>query len=97
MSSEPKAVKVDAHTPLLRLLKDADEGPVRLEKDGVLYLLASETGADSDDDIWADYDPDAALATLEATAGSWSDVDVEALIANIYRWREEGSRQPSDS
>jgi hypothetical protein len=29
---------------------------------------------------------------IKATFGSWSDLDAEALITNIYRWREEGSR-----
>jgi hypothetical protein len=30
---------------------------------------------------------------IQTTFGSWSDVDAEELIANIYRWREEGSRR----
>lgn len=38
------------------------------------------------------YDPVEAQKALEAAVGSWSDVDAEALIANIYRWREEGTR-----
>jgi poly-gamma-glutamate capsule biosynthesis protein CapA/YwtB (metallophosphatase superfamily) len=29
---------------------------------------------------------------IQATFGSWNDVDAEAMIANIYRWRKEGSR-----
>jgi len=29
---------------------------------------------------------------IKAAFGSWSDLDAEELIANIYRWREEGSR-----
>ena len=29
---------------------------------------------------------------IKATFGSSSDLDAEALITNIYRWREEGSR-----
>jgi hypothetical protein len=29
---------------------------------------------------------------IKAVFGSWSDLDADALIANIYRWREEGSR-----
>ncbi len=27
-----------------------------------------------------------------AAIGSWSDLDADELIANIYRWRKEGSR-----
>ena len=30
-----------------------------------------------------------------AAIGSWSDLDAEELIANIYRWRKEGSRPAS--
>ena len=31
-------------------------------------------------------------AKIKATFGSWSDLDPDKLIADIYRWREEGSR-----
>ena len=30
--------------------------------------------------------------TIRATFGSWSDLDPDELIANIHRWRQEGSR-----
>jgi hypothetical protein len=42
--------------------------------------------------LWANYDPAAALAAFRQAAGSWSDVDADELINNIYRWRQEGSR-----
>ena len=29
---------------------------------------------------------------IKAAFGSWSDLDTEEIIANVYRWREEGSR-----
>ena len=29
---------------------------------------------------------------IKAAFGTWSDLDAEELIANIYRFREEGSR-----
>jgi hypothetical protein len=29
---------------------------------------------------------------IKAAFGSWSDLDADALVANIYRWRKEGSR-----
>jgi hypothetical protein len=31
-------------------------------------------------------------AKIKATFGSWSDLAPDKLIADIYRWREEGSR-----
>lgn len=29
---------------------------------------------------------------IQKTFGSWNDVDADAMIANIYRWRSESSR-----
>lgn len=29
---------------------------------------------------------------FKAAAGSWKDIDAEQLVADIYRWRQEGSR-----
>src|SRR5258706_11016563 len=34
----------------------------------------------------------ATVSKIKAAFGSWSDLDAEELIANIYRWREEDSR-----
>ncbi|MBI4318448.1 MAG: hypothetical protein HY675_08160 [Chloroflexi bacterium] len=41
---------------------------------------------------WTGYDPEAALAGIRAAAGSWKDLDTEALKKHIYRARREGSR-----
>ncbi len=38
------------------------------------------------------YDAAAALAGIRAAGGSWSDLDAEALKADLYRAREEGTR-----
>jgi hypothetical protein len=35
---------------------------------------------------------DAAYRASLAAIGSWSDLDADEIIANIHRWREEGSR-----
>jgi excisionase family DNA binding protein len=43
-------------------------------------------------DIWAGYDPQKVNETLEKTAGVWADLDVEAVIADLYRAREAGTR-----
>jgi hypothetical protein len=32
---------------------------------------------------------------IKTSFGSWSDLDAEELIANIHRWRAEGSRPAS--
>lgn len=44
------------------------------------------------DNIWKDYDAKRASASLERIAGSWSDIDTDKWIADIRRWRKEGSR-----
>jgi hypothetical protein len=77
---------VTAETDLPTLLDGAAKGSLLLERDGELFRLAR------DDDIA--YEPDAALVrrTLAATAGSWVDLDVDNVIADIYETRRAGSR-----
>ena len=36
-----------------------------------------------------------AYEAIKATIGSWNDIDIDAMIAHIYRAREEGSRPPT--
>ena len=78
MLHERKPIRVTAEIDLPTLLDEAAKGPLLLERDGELFRLARE------DDIA--YEPDSALArrTLVATAGSWSDLDVDEVIADIY-------------
>ena len=54
--------------------------------------MFSETSAEKAEDIWVGYDPEKVIEALAKTAGSWSDIDADALVASIYRAREEGSR-----
>lgn len=42
--------------------------------------------------IWKNYDPEKFIEALDKCGGMWSDIDADKLIADIYRWREEGSR-----
>lgn len=88
MAGNPKPIPVTDETDLPRLLDEAARGPVLLERDGELFRLVRE------DDIA--YEPDVELvrANLAATLGSWSDVDVDAMIADIYEARRAGSRPP---
>ncbi|HET7037201.1 MAG TPA: hypothetical protein VFI42_16060 [Thermomicrobiaceae bacterium] len=73
------------------MLAEADQAPIELERDGERYRL-SRIKTVVAEDIWAGYDPEAALAGMRAAAGSWSNVDVDALKDQIYRARDEGSR-----
>lgn len=90
MMIEPRRIKVAAGSELARLLAEADATPVILDKDGELYRL--DRMEHEPKDIWEGYDPEKVKAALAATVGSWKDLDAEALIADIHRAREEGSR-----
>jgi hypothetical protein len=86
MATEPKTIRVTATTELPRLLDEAANGPVILERHGERFRLSRE------DDIAYEPDPDLVRATLEATAGSRADLDVDRLIDEIYAARRSGSR-----
>lgn len=43
-------------------------------------------------DLFRDYDHQAVLMAIEETAGSWSDLDCDALIVDLYAAREAGFR-----
>ena len=92
MLKAPRRIMLTPDSKLFPLLEEAANGPLLLEKDGVFFRLEREVKPP--EDIWADYDPEAALAGIEAAAGSWKDIDSEEFKAFIYRAREEGSRPP---
>ena len=89
MARNPKPIPVTEETDLRDLLDKAGRGPVVLERDGERFRLVRE-----DDDIA--YEPDVELvrANLAATLGSWSDIDVDAMIEDIHEARRAGSRPP---
>jgi excisionase family DNA binding protein len=47
------------------------------------------------DNIWAGYDAREVKKVVAQTAGSWADLDTGALITELYREREQGSRPDS--
>ncbi len=88
-SDEPETIHIPESSELARLLDQIDTTPLRLEKDGVVYRVSRE------DSLWAGYDPERVRAAVQATAGTWADLDTDAMIADLHRDREEGSR-PAD-
>jgi hypothetical protein len=88
MLDEREPIRVTPEIDLPTLLDEATKRPLLLERDGTLFRLTRE------DDIA--YEPDAAMVrrTLAATAGSWSDLDVDEVITGIYEARRVGSRPP---
>jgi hypothetical protein len=89
MAAKPKPIKITPNIRVVDLLERADKAPVVLEQNGVRYRL-------SRDDEYLGVYPNAKKveATLEAI-GSWADLDPDALVEQVYRWRREGSR-PAD-
>ncbi len=106
MVAEAKTIEVAPGSELARVLDEAAGKPLVLVKDGVRYRLTPEDAPDSSPvssrsvtpqgtmprDPWADYDPDKLWEGVQAAAGSITEEQAEEMIANIYRWREEGTR-----
>ena len=88
MTAELKRIKVTRDGELARLLDEAAKTPLLLEKDGVVYRLHRE----EEEASRAEYAPEKVMAAVDLAAGSWADIDADALIAELYRAREEGSR-----
>ncbi len=78
--------------PGSQLAEALDEGrPVVLVKDGVRYWVDREDTAEPTEDLWANYDPERVLQVLDETAGSWHQIDSEALITEIHEQRGQDS------
>ena len=94
MASTARSINIPVESETAASLREADDAPVTLVVDGTRYRVIREQMNDADD-IWAGYDPQKAIDGMRAAAGSWKDIDAEALKADIRRWREVGSREPS--
>lgn len=86
MPNELQRIRVESNSELAHLLDAIGETPVVLEMGDRRYRLIKE------EDSMAEYDPSAVTAAIRKTAGSWSDIDADKYIAELYRAREEGSR-----
>ncbi|HEX2283184.1 MAG TPA: hypothetical protein VHG52_15595 [Thermomicrobiales bacterium] len=62
--------------------------PVRFVRKGVVYRLS----VIENEDDWTEHDRDAVIAALDATVGSWSDLDADKVIEDLYEARRLGSR-----
>jgi hypothetical protein len=91
MYLQPKRIKVKPGSELARLLEEANQTPLLLEKDGVLYHLTTS----SQEDIWKDYDPERVKAGLKKSAGALSGVDTKQLLLDIRQSREQRRNRPS--
>jgi hypothetical protein len=91
MAIERDTVRVTAESDLESLLDEAEGAPIFLERRGVLYRLSREPATES---IEYEPDPEGVSRTLDATIGSWADLDIDRIIREIYEAREAGSRPP---
>jgi hypothetical protein len=87
MAKEPLTIHIDPESELARILAAAEETPVVLDSNGVRFRVIR-----ADEDLWADYDPEAVLEGLREIAGTLSADEGERMKALIYRGREEGTR-----
>ena len=87
MAKEPLTIHLDPESELARILAAAEETPVVLDSNGVRFRVIR-----ADEDLWADYDPEAVLEGLREIAGTLSVEEGERMKALIYRGREEGTR-----
>ena len=100
MAQGAKTIHVEPGSELDRILEAAGDTPVELEKRGVRYRVVKLGVAPSghqgqladEHDLWRGYDPEKARASMRAAADSWHDIDAEALKADLYQAREDGSR-----
>jgi hypothetical protein len=89
MTRSPKPIPVTEKTNLHDLLDRAARGPVLLERNGERFRLVRE-----DDGIAYEPDAERVRQILDQTLGSWSNVDADEMIADIYEARRAGSRPP---
>ncbi len=87
MTSETKRIRIEPESELARLLGEADNMPLLLEKDGELYRLTKE----KEETNWAGYNPDQVRAALRKSAGALRGVDRDQLLTDISLAREQNS------
>jgi hypothetical protein len=92
--TEPRVIKVAPGSELDHLLEEAATTPLLLERDGIRYRITTELpeGSVIREPVT---DPDEIERIWSETVGCISREEADRMIADIYRWREEGSRPPS--
>ena len=68
------------------------EHSIRIRRVDLETAISPIHGPDESQKPVEQYDPDAVLAAIAETAGSWADVDIDNFIADVYAAREAGSR-----
>lgn len=92
MAATIRVVVVEPDSELARLLDEQGDKPFILKRGDASWRVVLED--EDDEELWADYDPEAVLRALDETGGLWKDRDTQAMIAEVYAARERGSRPP---
>lgn len=88
MANDPAIIiKVDPDSELAHALEDTNVRTVVLESKGTRYSVKR-----SDEDPWANYDPEKVRAGLKRFAGILTREEAERMKELVYRGREEGTR-----
>ncbi|MGI8553763.1 MAG: hypothetical protein ACR2PL_23685 [Dehalococcoidia bacterium] len=87
MAIVPIKIPVSAESELSAVLEQAARAPLLLERGGLVFRVTIEQRPPA-----SASDPEIALASMRAAAGSWRDIDPEAFKAALYRAREDGSK-----
>jgi hypothetical protein len=83
MEKNSLTITLDPDSELARALATADVNTeIVLDSNGVRYTVAPE-------DIFAGYDPQAALRALRASRGALKGVDTEQLLADLAEQRSQ--------
>jgi hypothetical protein len=89
MATDTNAIKLTAETTIDNVLDAADESPVQIDRDGVVYVILRKRPEDTDE--WDEELAERRRRDLWETAGAWRDLDTRKIFEDFYRRRGEGS------
>ena len=92
--AETPAIHVADEELAERIAESAAEGkPLRVEAGGKRYVLVvCRESEETSIGRTTGYDPEKVAEMLDKSAGAWVDLDVDRMICNLYKARDEGSR-----
>jgi len=91
MAIETNEIKLTAETTVDEVLDAADEYPVQIDRDGVVYMILRKRLEDANE--WDEELAERRRRALRETAGAWKNLDTEKMFEDFYRRR--GQEPPS--
>jgi len=68
------------------------ERSIRIKRVDLEGMISPVSTSEEPRRPFEDYNAEAVLAAIDETAGSWSDVNIDEFIDDLYAAREQGSR-----